>query len=55
MRYVIFMYLLTSSLYNHLKVPRLSIDLDPYQEEICHLYRTDVSRKDIAKLLYPVS
>jgi hypothetical protein len=32
-------------------MPRPSINLEPYQEEISHLYRTNVSRRDIAQLL----
>jgi hypothetical protein len=32
-------------------MPWLLINLEPYQEEISHLYYTNVSRRDIAQLL----
>jgi hypothetical protein len=32
-------------------MPRPSINLEPYREEISHLYRTNVSRVDIARTL----
>ncbi|KAL4874256.1 hypothetical protein BJY04DRAFT_204162 [Aspergillus karnatakaensis] len=33
-------------------MPRPSINLEPYREEISHLYRTNISRPDIAWILY---
>ncbi|KAJ0419230.1 hypothetical protein BJY00DRAFT_302339 [Aspergillus carlsbadensis] len=33
-------------------MPQPSINLEPYREEISHLYRTNVSRPDIARILH---